>query len=312
MIFCHRLDEPTEEDRAVLQEYFRGADYRGAGYTYISNYIWRKSYCLSWEVINGYLFMEGARCAGGGSDAMISMPLTRDGSYDPSGLREAVLEVRRRFDKEGLELRLALIPAHMKENLEKAFPDGELVFARDRGNDEYVYLRDKLITLSGRALHRKKNHLNYFLRTYSYEALPIDASMRESVLALTAFIRDVKEEDPKETAAIDDEYTAIDEMLGLLGLPEVRSVAIMIDGRLRAFAIGEIINSELAVEHFEKADDRYRGLYQAVCSEFCRTLPESVRYVNREEDMGLENLRQAKEALVPDHMEERYTGRFVR
>ena len=63
---------------------------------------------------------------------------------------------------------------------------------------------------------------------------------------------------------------------------------------------------DTAAEHFEKANSAFRGLYQLVCREFCLTLPEEVIYVNREEDMGLPNLRQAKEALKPDHMAERY------
>jgi hypothetical protein len=36
-------------------------------------------------------------------------------------------------------------------------------------------------------------------------------------------------------------------------------------------------------------------------------LSEETVFVNREEDMGLPNLRQAKEALAPCRMEERYT-----
>ena len=67
----------------------------------------------------------------------------------------------------------------------------------------------------------------------------------------------------------------------------------------------------MAAEHFEKADDDYRGLYQVICSEFCKRLPEEIVYVNREEDMGLENLRKAKEALRPDHKEVKYGGCFL-
>ena len=71
------------------------------------------------------------------------------------------------------------------------------------------------------------------------------------------------------------------------------------------------MSEDTAVEHFEKANDDFRGLYQAICSEFCKNLPEEIVYLNREEDMGLENLRHAKEALKPDHMEEKYSGCFL-
>ncbi|MEG1726095.1 MAG: phosphatidylglycerol lysyltransferase domain-containing protein, partial [Anaerovoracaceae bacterium] len=68
--------------------------------------------------------------------------------------------------------------------------------------------------------------------------------------------------------------------------------------------------SDTAVAHFEKANDEIRGLYQCINSEFCKHLPEEIIYVNREEDMGIENLRHAKESYKPDHMAEKYSACF--
>ena len=107
------------------------------------------------------------------------------------------------------------------------------------------------------------------------------------------------------------EEDAIQEVLNFWDRPTVYGTAILIDGKVEAFALGERLSSDTAVEHFEKANDEYRGLYQAICSEFCKALPEEIKFVNREEDMGLENLRQAKEALKPDHMDEKYSGCFL-
>ena len=50
-IFSHTFEDPESGDRATLLRYFNGYDYRAAGYTYITNYIWRRSYCLSWDII---------------------------------------------------------------------------------------------------------------------------------------------------------------------------------------------------------------------------------------------------------------------
>ena len=123
-------------------------------------------------------------------------------------------------------------------------------------------------------------------------------------LALADEIKQVKELDPEETESIDSEYEAIAETLALLEQEKLYTVAVYVKGKLEAFAIGERLSDNTAVEHFEKANDAYRGLYQLVLREFCERLPEEVLFVNREEDMGLLNLRQAKEALKPDHMME--------
>ena len=308
-IFKHSFENLTEEDIIVLKEYFGGFDYRGAGYTFLANYIWRNTHCICWEVIGDYLCMAGADCMIRGPSAIISMPLTRNGEYDPQKLRETILEAKRRFDERKIGFSIELVPGHMVKYLEQAFP-GELAFSHDRDDDEYVYLKDKLITLSGRALHKKKNHMNYFLKNYAYEVKKIDSSMMEEILQLVRNLKEGRDYSAEEMESLNMEEEAIGEILQLVENPDVYSVAVLIDGKIQAFAIGERLSSDTAVEHFEKAAD-IRGLYQVVCSEFAKSLPEEILYINREEDMGLENLRQAKEALKPCHMEEKYSGCFL-
>jgi hypothetical protein len=64
----------------------------------------------------------------------------------------------------------------------------------------------------------------------------------------------------------------------------------------------------MVLVHVEKADDRIRGLYQAINNEFCKRLPEETVYVNREEDMGLETLRQTKLSYRPHFMNEKFSA----
>ena len=102
--------------------------------------------------------------------------MTRDGKYDTKVLRGAMLKAKARFDERKIPFKMETIPGHMVHILEEAFP-GEMEFTHERNDDEYVYEKDKLITLSGRALHKKKNHLNYFQKTYDFEVKPIEEGM---------------------------------------------------------------------------------------------------------------------------------------
>ena len=305
-LFKHSFENMTEEDAKILKEYFHGFEYKGAGYTLLANYIWRNTHCLCWEVIGDYLCLAGADWMIGDPNAIISMPLTKTGDYKPAKLRETVLEAQRRFRERKIPFSVELVPGHMRRYLEEAFP-GEITFEHDRDSDEYVYLKDKLITLSGRALHKKKNHLNYFLKNFSYETKPVDKSMIPEIMDFVKRFKEGKDYEADEMESLNMEEEAIGEFLQFTNHPQVYSVAVFIDGKLEAFALGERIGADTAVEHFEKANDTYRGLYQAVCSEFCKSLPDEIIYVNREEDMGLLNLRKAKEALKPDHMAEKYS-----
>ncbi|MGN0658419.1 MAG: DUF2156 domain-containing protein [Emergencia sp.] len=309
-LFKHSFEDMTEEDAKQLEAYFRGFEYRGAGYTLLANYIWRNTHCLCWEIIGDYLCLAGADCMIGDPNAIISMPMTKDGTYEPEKLRETVLEARRRFDERKIPFSVELVPGHMTKYLEEAFP-GQMTFVHDRDSDEYVYRKDKLITLSGRALHKKKNHMNFFLKNYSYETRRISRDMVDSVMGLVVQLKKGKDYDADEMESLHMEEEAIRELLRFVDSPRIYSAAVFIDGRMQAFAIGERLTEDTAVEHFEKASEAYRGLYQIICSEFCKMLPEEVVYVNREEDMGLDNLRQAKEALKPDHMEEKYSCCFL-
>lgn len=310
MLFRHGFEDLTERDIILLKEYFGGYDYRGAGFTFLANYIWRKSYCFCWERFGEYLMLAGVTCMEEEPEPFLAVPMVRDGSYDPAGLREAVLAVRERFRENGSPLVIYGIPGHLVPVFREAFPT-EMLLDHSRDYDEYVYEKEKLIYLPGRALHKKKNHLNYFQRTYHYDARPLTKDMLEDVLALTDLIKDARAADDEELGSLEAERSAIEELMQFLDDPEVYSTGIFIRGKLEAFALGERTSADTAVEHFEKANDSIRGIYQAVCSEFCAGLPEEIVYVNREEDMGLENLRQAKESLKPHHMEEKYRGCFL-
>lgn len=90
------------------------------------------------------------------------------------------------------------------------------------------------------------------------------------------------------------------EELNQLGL------AIRIDGRIAGFTMGEVISQDTVLVHLEKADYEIRGLFVALSSHFCRTLPPEIVYINREQDLGLPGLRRSKESLKPDHLRQKY------
>ncbi len=87
--------------------------------------------------------------------------------------------------------------------------------------------------------------------------------------------------------------------------------ALFADGRLVAFTVGELITGDTFNVHFEKAYSDVNGAYPMVNREFIRQVllkhPE-ICYVNREEDMGYENLRRAKMSYYPLFMVEKYTA----
>jgi hypothetical protein len=93
------------------------------------------------------------------------------------------------------------------------------------------------------------------------------------------------------------------EDFGLLG------GVVRVDGCVQAFAIGEALNRDTAVVHFEKAMTEYRGLYQLINQRFCISELDGFRFVNREQDLGIPGLRKAKESYHPHHMVDKYVAK---
>jgi hypothetical protein len=162
----------------------------------------------------------------------------------------------------------------------------------DRDNFDYLYDRHDLETLSGKALHKKRNLVNAFLNSYSYEQRPLDAStLRDAVAVLDAW-RDQKGE-------VGD-YKASREALELYELLGMQGCVYYVEGRPAAWCLGEpIAKARMFAVHFEKALGEYKGIYQFINQAFVRSLPRHYRLINREQDLGDEGLRQAKMTYRP-------------
>ena len=75
---------------------------------------------------------------------------------------------------------------------------------------------------------------------------------------------------------------------------------IRIDNEAVAYTFGEPISDETFVTHFEKAPPEIQGAYPIINQEFTKNCLMNYKYVNREEDLGLEGLRKAKQSYFPE------------
>jgi len=177
-------------------------------------------------------------------------------------------------------------------------------FIPDRDNWDYVYLREKLATLSGRKYHGKKNHVNAFFKEYpDYVYEPITPANVEECIK---FGEQWCERRAETDSTINCEYCAIKQALNNMEVLGIKGGLIRINGQVEAFSFGEKINKETAVVHVEKANPNIRGLYTAINMLFAQNVFPEVTYLNREEDMGKEGLRTAKESYHPEFMVEKY------
>jgi len=183
----------------------------------------------------------------------------------------------------------------------------EFIRSEDRDNDDYLYLRSELAELPGHRFHKKKNRINYFTSRHNFTVEPYSGRHLSGALQLLEEWQRVHDDEKNSSLAA--ETAATREGLELAAELGLSGVVVLIDGRVAAFALGELLNATTAVCHFEKAGPFHEGLAQLVNREFSRSQPADCTCINREQDLGETGLREAKLSYHPVAMVRKYRVR---
>ncbi len=172
--------------------------------------------------------------------------------------------------------------------------DYEIVRRKDL--DEYLYKPYDLIYYPGKKLKSKRNHLAKFNKEYkvNYKA----NANKEDLLYVLNFWKD-KLEETNELISIS---RILDNLLELNCIIDI----IYEENTPIAFSISSSYNNT-AIILFEKANKKFLGAYQAICSFTVNQHYKTSIFINRQEDMGLANLRKSKRSYCPTKMIEKYT-----
>ncbi len=292
-----------KSDKTLLDGYFRRRYYENAHFNFTNFYMWREPYHVQICEEDDVLFMtsewEGVLQA-----------------IQPFGeeerMQEAIGKFLRYFEDVGRDFRMVGIEESFAEEL-RLYPEAEFEIREDRDAEDYVYLAEKLISLSGRKLHSKKNHLNAFRKLYPQaEYLPItDELITACKIEMNNWYK-LRLQDEPEDPFIGWERKAIMEILNDFHYFDLKGGAIRIDKRIVAFTFGEQLNKDTAVIHVEKADPDVRGAYPAINQGFAEHEWSGMTYINREEDMGHEGLRKAKESYKPEKLIKKFNATRIK
>lgn len=212
-------------------------------------------------------------------------------------------------EERSIPFRLSGLLRHECEELETLFP-AVFEFRENRNGEDYVYDINDLADLRGKKYHGKRNHLNRFYAAHpDFIAEPINDSNIDAVREMAAKWfehREVPEDDSftLEKEALEKAFRYYKE----LGL---ETLILKENDEILAFTMASRPNNEWLDVHFEKAIIDLEGGYTAINCEFAKYIrskyPE-IKFLNREEDMGLEGLRKAKLSYHPHHMIEKISA----
>lgn len=257
--------------------------------------MWRKAYNIQWTVEGKFLCVKA--CWEG--ETFFLPPFGPE-----EGLTAVVEKMLEHAKENNFPFMLQGVEAYMIEWLEKIKP-GCFKSKPERDNYDYVYLAEDLIELKGRKFHTKKNHVNSFRKKYTnYQYVPMTVEMTAQCIAF--MVEWCDERGCVKGDSLDCERNAIVEAMNNFTALGFKGGAIFIDDKMVAFTYGELSNDDTMVIHVEKGRQDYRSVYGVINQEFCAQNCQHVTYVNREEDMGIEGLRKAKESYHPVKMIEKY------
>jgi hypothetical protein len=287
------------EDREIMEEIIWKYHPHTSEWTFTNLFIWRAHYGFQWSLYQDWLLV-------------LSTAVPRGPFFlQPIGPPSRLAVVRKclqwlREEKGEKNARIERADRRLADEIKEA-PD--LVVEATREQFDYIYRSQDLIQLAGRKYHGKRTHIHKFLQTYAFTYSPMEERHLRECLELGGFWCEIRR--CEEDMNLMGEWEAVRE--GLLHFSELKAQGgiILLDGKVEAFSLGEMLNQETTVIHIEKANPDIPGLYPVINQQFCEKTWSHVLWINREQDLGEPGLRKAKESYFPDHLVDKFRIRRV-
>ncbi|MBQ6847871.1 MAG: DUF2156 domain-containing protein [Clostridia bacterium] len=276
------------EDKPVLETFLKNSEEISCENTFVNLYVWQKAYNNEIAIKGETLFIK----YGEGDSENFRLPI---GGNLEAGLKEIINHCGKYpIFWSPINENFASLPRWFTEKYD---------MSPTRDGFDYIYLCEDLALLSGKKYHSKRNHISAFSKKYSWHYEDISDKNIDK-------IRECAELWYSENADRLDRYAlcekeGVEEVLSNMEALDVVGGAVFVENKAVAFTLGTPINEKVLDVFVEKALPEYATAYAVINNEFAKR-QEKYKYLNREDDMGLENLRRAKLSYRPAVILEKY------
>ncbi len=292
--------KPLElEDKDVIRAYLTAYQPQTSELSFTNLFMWRHHYGFSWSLHEDSLLVVS-----------MSNGAARYG-YAPIGPAPR-LEVTRtllQWLRDASPMAAATIERADRRLVDELDGHSDFAIEATRDHFDYIYRSEDLTQLAGRKYHAKRNHLNKLMRSHRFRYEPLAIKHIEACRQLADSWCQWRR--CEEDLNLVGEWDAIREALQHFDALAIQGGVIVLDQKVEAFSLGELLNDRTAVVHIEKANPDIPGMYALINQQFCEQCWFTVSYVNREQDLGEPGLRKAKLSYFPDHLVEKYRVRLL-
>jgi hypothetical protein len=286
----------TLENREKIVSLLNYSQNMGCEYCFANNFAWKRLANTKMAFFEDFYILCAFDTESGFPE--FSFPTGK------GNLKTAINEIIRTANSLDSPVMINSVEERYIEYINANYPDFFDISFNDSSSD-YIYRRDLLANLTGKKFHSKRNHIAQFKKKYNWQYKPLSQADFDEIILLSTKIYNQKK-GYTEKSEISEQF-AINAFLENYNTLNLSGGVLYVDDKLIAFTIGEPINSETFGIHIEKADVDFHGSYAMINQCFAKTIPENYIYINREEDLGIDGLRKAKESYYPEFLLKKYS-----
>jgi uncharacterized protein len=285
------------DDRDMFLKYLKEYSFSTYEYSFFNLYLWRRLCNVEYATVNDALIIKK-------TEKKLGPYFMQPIGYKKENLEKIILDLNMiRKDNPEMNCLLRDVEEPFLQELIDIFGD-RITYNEDENNFDYIYESSKLASLSGNKFRKKKNQYNQFIKSYNFTIKDINNDqVVEDCINFAHSWKEMKEELSEELFY---EIEGIQEILKNMELLSGVGMAVYVNDKVAGFTVGEKVSKNMAIVHIEKGDVNYKGVYAFINKTFAEKYLHDVTFVNREEDLGLEGLRQAKLAYNPVRFEKKY------
>ena len=293
----------TPSDYASIKPFFDGQRYPLCPYSLSSIIVWANEVYQPYGAVLDESLIIFASFTRHKERSHLILPVSPGREHSPGELAEICRQTG--YDT------YWFIPEEYLERHGKEALEGLFTIERQEEYDDYVYRTEDLATLAGNRYSKKRNLINQFERDYFDKGgdVIIRTISPEDVTGCLEFLDRWCEERDCDVDRDEDlacEWNATRNALHNIDTLGFRSIMLSIDGTPQAFGIASQLTQTMSALHFQKASAQFKGLYQFFDRECARRLFPELEYLNKESDMSLPGLIQAKRSYHPVMMVQSY------
>jgi len=293
------LKKITLDDKAIFDKFLRSGHHLLSAYSFQNIFIWKDLFDIYWMIIDDALciFFEDPN-----GFFMHLPPLGTTPTAEMLGKIFDLLQDRNASKDSPLASRIA----NIEEADIPAFSD--LGYKCVAVSSDYISFRESLASLEGNHFKAKRACFNHFIKNNKFEYADLKQEHGADCLALYNYWMTEKRKKKRSKVFFDmmqDNFIALNVLFENFQQLEIRGKIIRMNGALKAFTLGFMLNWETFCIQYEISDLSIKSLAQFIFSSFCREL--DCRFINVMDDSGMEELRKVKLSYHPEKIVHSYT-----